>query len=73
MTEPPPSRGRPAASDAPLITGRIIDAAWVVLLESGPEQFSLDKVATATHANKQTIYARFSAAISPRRWPGANW
>jgi len=63
MTEPPPSRGRPAAGDAPLITGRIVDAAWEVLLESGPEQFSLDKVATAAHASKQTIYARFSGKL----------
>jgi AcrR family transcriptional regulator len=60
MTEPTPSRGRPAAGEAPLITGRIVDAAWEVLLESGPEQFSLDRVATAAHASKQTIYARFS-------------
>ena len=63
MAEPSPSRGRPAASDAPLITGRIIDAAWEVLLESGPEQFSLDRVATAAHASKQTIYARFSGKL----------
>lgn len=63
MAEITPSRGRPAASDAPLITGRIIDAAWGVLLESGPEQFSLDKVATAAHASKQTIYARFSGKL----------
>ena len=63
MAEPSPSRGRPAASDAPLITGRIIDAAWEVLLESGPEQFSLDRVASAAHASKQTIYARFSGKL----------
>lgn len=63
MTEPTPSRGRPAASEAPLITGRIIDAAWMVLLETGPEQFSLDRVAGAAHASKQTIYARFSGKL----------
>ena len=63
MTEPTPSRGRPAASDAPLITGRIIDAAWQVLLKTGPEQFSLDRVASAAHASKQTIYARFSGKL----------
>jgi AcrR family transcriptional regulator len=54
-----PLRGRPAASEAPLISGRIVDAAWLVLLETGPEQFSLDRVASAAHASKQTIYARF--------------
>lgn len=63
MIEPTPSRGRPAASDAPLITGRIIDAAWQVLLKTGPEQFSLDRVASAAHASKQTIYARFSGKL----------
>ena len=63
MAEPTSSRGRPAASEAPLIAGRIIDAAWAVLLESGPEQFSLDRVAAAAHASKQTIYARFSGKL----------
>lgn len=63
MTEPTPTRGRPASSDAPLITGRIVDAAWQVLLKSGPEQFSLDKVASSAHASKQTIYARFSGKL----------
>ncbi len=55
-----PARGRPAAGQAELITGRLIDAAWALLLETGPEQFSLDRLAAAAHASKQTIYARFS-------------
>ncbi|MGE3692120.1 MAG: TetR/AcrR family transcriptional regulator [Novosphingobium sp.] len=55
-----PTRGRPAAGQAEIITRRIIDAAWQVVLESGPEQFSLDRVAAQAHASKQTIYARFS-------------
>ena len=59
MADLHPARGRPAASEAPLITARIVDAAWAVLLETGPEQFSLDRVAAAAHASKQTIYARF--------------
>ncbi len=63
MTDLAPSRGRPAASEAPLIAGRIVDAAWEVLLETGPEQFSLDRVASAAHASKQTIYARFSGKL----------
>jgi AcrR family transcriptional regulator len=55
-----PARGRPAAGQAEQITQRLVDAAWAVLLETGPEQFSLDRVAAAAHASKQTIYARFS-------------
>ena len=63
MPDSSPARGRPAASEAPLISGRIVDAAWEVLLETGPEQFSLDRVASAAHASKQTIYARFSGKL----------
>jgi TetR/AcrR family transcriptional regulator, mexJK operon transcriptional repressor len=63
MAELAPARGRPAASEAGLITGRIVDAAWEVLLETGPEQFSLDRVASMAHASKQTIYARFSGKL----------
>ena len=55
-----PARGRPAAGQAELITRRIVDAAWQVVLASGPEQFSLDRVAAVAHASKQTIYARFA-------------
>ena len=55
-----PARGRPPAGQAELITARLIDAAWQVLLENGPEQLSLDRVAAAAHASKQTIYTRFA-------------
>ena len=55
-----PARGRPAAGQAELITKRVVEAAWQVLLETGPEQLSLDRVAAEAHASKQTIYARFS-------------
>jgi TetR/AcrR family transcriptional regulator, mexJK operon transcriptional repressor len=55
-----PARGRPAAGQAELITQRLIDAAWLVLLEMGPEQLSLDRVAAVAHASKQTIYTRFA-------------
>lgn len=57
---PQPSRGRPAAGQAELITRRLVEAAWQVLLETGPDQFSLDRVAAGAHASKQTIYSRFS-------------
>lgn len=52
--------GRPPAEQAELIGQRLVDAAWAVLIETGPEQFSLDRVAQAARASKQTIYARFS-------------
>jgi AcrR family transcriptional regulator len=54
------ARGRPAAADAALIAGRIVDAAWAAVLESGPEALSLDRVAALARASKQTIYARFA-------------
>lgn len=60
MSEVLPTRGRPALGQAETITARVIDAAWAVLLESGPELFALDRVATVAHASKQTIYARFA-------------
>ena len=60
LAEPLSSRGRPALGQAEQITARIVDAAWAVLLESGPELFALDRVAAAAHASKQTIYARFA-------------
>lgn len=43
-----------------MITQRVIDAAWQVLLECGPEQLTIDRVAASAHASKQTIYARFT-------------
>ena len=60
MAEPASTRGRPTARQSAQIADRIVAAAWQVLLETGPEQFSLDRVAMAAHASKQTIYARFS-------------
>ena len=60
MAEKHPVRGRPTANQSALITNRIVDAAWQVLLEIGPERFSVDQVAAVAHASKQTIYARFS-------------
>ncbi len=59
-TERAPHRGRPTADEAALIGDRIVEAAWQVLLEAGPDQFAIDRVATAARASKQTIYARFA-------------
>jgi AcrR family transcriptional regulator len=63
MTDRVSARGRPTADQSALIADRIIAAAWEVLVETGPEQFSLDRVALAAHASKQTIYARFSGKL----------
>ena len=53
-----PGRGRPRAEQAGQVDERILDAAWAVLLEVGPEVLTLDRVAAAARASKQTIYAR---------------
>ena len=53
-----PSRGRPRARDAAQVGERIVEAAWAVLLEVGPEALTVDKVASAARASKQTIYTR---------------
>ncbi len=42
------------------MTGRIVDAGWQLLLETGPETFSIDRLSGAARISKQTIYARFS-------------
>lgn len=62
-----PNAGRPTSEASARIADRIIEAAWDVLLEHGPEQLSVDKVALAAHASKQTIYARFSGKMSVLR------
>ena len=69
MIKPPPPcpstphRGRPSAQQAALIGERILDAAWTVMIEHGPELFSIDRVALAAQASKQTIYARYSGKL----------
>lgn len=63
LADPAPSRGRPALGQAEHITARIVDAAWAVLLETGPELFALDRVAAEARASKQTIYARFAGKL----------
>lgn len=58
-----PHRGRPRAEESALIAERILDAAWLVLMELGPELFSMDRVALAAQASKQTIYARHAGKL----------
>ncbi|HZU64341.1 MAG TPA: helix-turn-helix domain-containing protein [Novosphingobium sp.] len=57
---PPPARGRPQAARAALIGHRIIEAAWGLLVDVGPEAFTIDALALRARASKQTIYARFA-------------
>lgn len=59
----PPHRGRPSAQEAAHIGERILDAAWAVLIEQGPELFSIERVAIAAQASKQTIYARHAGKL----------
>lgn len=54
------SPGRPPAEESARIGARLTDAAWTLLLATGPEKFTLDSLAAATHTGKQTIYARFA-------------
>lgn len=39
---------------------RIVEISWQILLDCGPENFTLDRLASEARASKQTIYARFS-------------
>ncbi len=61
--DPALPRGRPNALQSAQIVERILAAAWNVLLEQGPEQFSIDRVAIVAQASKQTIYARFCGKL----------
>lgn len=54
------SPGRPPAEESERIAARLTEAGWKLLLTSGPEKFTLDSLAAATHTGKQTIYARFA-------------
>ena len=58
-----PHRGRPSAQQSALIGERILDAAWAVMIEQGPELFAIDRVALAAQASKQTIYARYAGKL----------
>ena len=59
-----PVRGRPRAEQAGQVDERILEAAWAVLLEVGPEVLTLDRVAAAARASKQTIYARHDGKLA---------
>lgn len=54
------SPGRPPAEESARIGAKLTEAGWTLLLATGPEKFTLDSLAAATHTGKQTIYARFA-------------
>ena len=56
-------RGRPSAQQSAQIGERILAAAWAVLMDQGPELFSIERVALAAQASKQTIYARYAGKL----------
>jgi AcrR family transcriptional regulator len=55
-----PRGGRPRQQDAPLITGRILDAATALFLRDGYGATSLEAVAAMAGVSKRTLYARFA-------------
>ena len=63
MTSQPSGPGRPTGDQSAQVTDGIVDAAWQVLLNIGPENFTVARVAPVAHASKQTIYARFTGKL----------
>lgn len=52
--------GRPTKEEAPLLTGRILDAATSLFLRDGYGITSLEAVAAVARVSKRTLYARFA-------------
>ncbi len=63
MTEQHHGPGRPTSDQSAQITDRIVYASWQVLLDVGPEHFTVNRIAPVAHASKQTIYARFTGKL----------
>jgi TetR/AcrR family transcriptional repressor of mexJK operon len=53
-------RGRPTSRQAAEMEDRLLDAAWALLAETGPEHLSIDRLAARARASKKTIYARYA-------------
>lgn len=53
-------RGRPTSRQAAEMEDRLLDAAWALLAETGPEHLSIERLAARARASKKTIYARFA-------------
>ncbi|WP_408588337.1 TetR/AcrR family transcriptional regulator [Novosphingobium sp.] len=56
----PPRRGRPSVAEARMLSDKILEASWQVLLAHGFENFTFDRVARHAHIGKATIYSRFA-------------
>jgi len=56
----PTRRGRPSIAEAEQLYGKILEASWQVLLDSGLDTFTFDRVARHAHIGKATIYSRFA-------------
>ena len=56
----PGRRGRPSVAEAEQLYGKILEASWQVLLDTGLETFTFDRVARHAHIGKATIYSRFA-------------
>lgn len=53
--------GRPSQAEAEALADHILDAGWKLLLGSGFEKFSFDRLARFARTGKATIYARFAS------------
>jgi AcrR family transcriptional regulator len=56
----PGRRGRPSVAEAEQLYGKILEASWQVLLDTGLDTFTFDRVARHAHIGKATIYSRFA-------------
>lgn len=52
--------GRPSPEEAALIQGRILAAAWELLLDGTDTTLSLERIARSAGISKKTIYTRFA-------------
>lgn len=52
--------GRPSLQDTEALADHLLDTGWELLLETGFERFSFDRLARFARVGKPTIYARFA-------------
>lgn len=52
-------RGRPSVAEAQRLPDQILDAGWEVLLDSGFDGFTFDRLARHARVGKATIYSRY--------------
>ncbi len=56
-----PHPGRPTHSQSEELTQHVLATAWALLVEQGPDSFSIDRLPPVAKVSKSTIYSR---------WPG---